>query len=238
MLLATDSRNTVLAELKVGAANRLVYTPYGFQSAQQPVDATLGFNGQRRETPTGWYHLGNGYRVYNPVLRRFHAPDTLSPFGKGGLNAYAYCEGDPVNFTDPTGHFVPAMFTSVSLLENILDSADEMVGLLVRSRPHTVASRLKQVGYTMASAGAVMHTAGSSSGFVVGMAGGTLISAARVAERAPKLLQKLSSSRWGAAIYHRLVGQKAPYHPLGNVRVIKRNPELLTASQVDVIRSA
>ncbi len=36
---------------------------------------------------------------------RFHSPDSLSPFGEGGLNAYAYGEGDSVNGVDPTGHW-------------------------------------------------------------------------------------------------------------------------------------
>jgi hypothetical protein len=35
---------------------------------------------------------------------RFNSPDSLSPFGEGGLNAYAYCIGDPINRRDPTGH--------------------------------------------------------------------------------------------------------------------------------------
>jgi len=34
---------------------------------------------------------------------RFYSPDTLSPFEKGGVNAYCYCEGDPINNSDPTG---------------------------------------------------------------------------------------------------------------------------------------
>ncbi|KAK6509207.1 hypothetical protein TWF481_003967 [Arthrobotrys musiformis] len=29
----------------------------------------------------------------------------MSPFGKGGLNSYAYCLNDPINRVDPTGHF-------------------------------------------------------------------------------------------------------------------------------------
>jgi len=49
--------------------------------------------------------LGNGYRAFNPVLMRFNSPDSLSPFGRGGLNAYAYCVGDPVNRSDPNGHW-------------------------------------------------------------------------------------------------------------------------------------
>ncbi|WP_439412559.1 RHS repeat-associated core domain-containing protein [Enterobacter ludwigii] len=64
----------------------------------------LGFNGERLDPVLGGYHLGNGYRLYNPTLRRFTAPDDMSPFGAGGINPYAYCAGDPINHTDPTGH--------------------------------------------------------------------------------------------------------------------------------------
>lgn len=63
-----------------------------------------GFNGERRDPMSGAYHLGNGYRAYNSVLMRFNCPDSLSPFGDGGINPYAYCEGDPLNRIDPTGH--------------------------------------------------------------------------------------------------------------------------------------
>ncbi|RMR48355.1 YD repeat protein [Pseudomonas amygdali pv. mori] len=56
--------------------------------------------------------LGNGYRAFNPVLMRFNSPDSLSPFGEGGLNAYAYCEEDPVNRVDPGGH-LPTFLVSI-----------------------------------------------------------------------------------------------------------------------------
>ncbi|ULH09610.1 RHS repeat-associated core domain-containing protein [Serratia marcescens] len=72
--------------------------------AASTLDSPLGFNGERTDPALGSYHLGNGYRMYNPTLRRFTAPDNMSPFGAGGINPYAYCEGDPINNTDPTGH--------------------------------------------------------------------------------------------------------------------------------------
>ncbi|MFW3895408.1 RHS repeat-associated core domain-containing protein [Pseudomonas bharatica] len=37
---------------------------------------------------------------------KFCSRDEWSPFGRGGPNAYAYCKGDPVNASDPTGHNV------------------------------------------------------------------------------------------------------------------------------------
>lgn len=63
----------------------------------------VGYNGELHERETGWQILGNGYRVYNPVLKRFHSADAESPFGDGGSNSYAYCAGDPLNYKDPSG---------------------------------------------------------------------------------------------------------------------------------------
>ncbi|WP_161959252.1 RHS repeat-associated core domain-containing protein, partial [Pseudomonas ovata] len=64
-----------------------------------------GYNGEMLDSATGWYLLGKGYRAYDPALMRFHSPDSLSPFGSGGLNPYTYCLGNPIALHDPTGHF-------------------------------------------------------------------------------------------------------------------------------------
>ncbi|MFJ2444903.1 RHS repeat-associated core domain-containing protein [Pseudomonas sp. NPDC087626] len=102
--LATDQQRTVLSALDAIRPHPLAYTPYGHRPAESGLLSLLGFNGQRPDPVTGHYHLGNGYRQFNPVLMRFNSPDSWSPFGEGGLNAYGYCEGEPVLGSDPMGH--------------------------------------------------------------------------------------------------------------------------------------
>ncbi|WP_238349460.1 RHS repeat-associated core domain-containing protein [Pseudomonas sp. SWRI179] len=103
-LLATDQQRSVLNVLDANRLHPLIYTPYGHRPPGNGLLSLLGFNGERPDPVTGHYLLGNGYRGFNPVLMRFNTPDSWSPFGKGGLNAYTYCENDPINKEDPTGH--------------------------------------------------------------------------------------------------------------------------------------
>ena len=103
-LLATDQQRSVLNALDADRPHPLAYTPYGHRPPENGLLSLLGFTGERPDPVTGHYHLGNGYRQFNPVLMRFNSPDSWSPFGKGGVNAYAYCGGDPVNRVDPNGH--------------------------------------------------------------------------------------------------------------------------------------
>lgn len=118
------------------------WSPYG---SGKPEDGLPGFNGERADPVSGTYHLGNGYRAYNPVLMRFNCPDSLSPFGAGGINAYAYCAGDPVNHTDPSGHL------SWQAITGIVAGA---IG---------VAFSVFTAGASIAAAGGVMAALGASS---------------------------------------------------------------------------
>ncbi|SFA94003.1 RHS repeat-associated core domain-containing protein [Pseudomonas sp. NFIX10] len=105
-LLITDCQRSVLHTL--GENNQrqpIAYSPYGHRLTENGLTNLLGFNGERADLVTGHYLLGNGYRTFNPVLMRFNSPDKLSPFGRGGVNTYMYCLGDPINKIDPTGGF-------------------------------------------------------------------------------------------------------------------------------------
>ncbi|MFA7891810.1 RHS repeat-associated core domain-containing protein [Pseudomonas putida] len=97
-LHSTDRRHPVSEK---GRPGHRAYSPYG--DGNERSEPSLAFCGEWRDPLTCSYPLGNGHRHYNPSLMRFQTPDTLSPFGDGGVNAYAYCVGDPVNHSDPTG---------------------------------------------------------------------------------------------------------------------------------------
>ncbi len=103
-LFGTDQQQSVLTTLGKEQLTDCAYSPYGHRPAEGGLFSLAGFNGEQLDPVTGLYLLGNGYRAYSPTLMRFLAPDSMSPFGAGGLNAYSYCLGDPVNRVDPTGH--------------------------------------------------------------------------------------------------------------------------------------
>ena len=66
----------------------------------------IRYRGYYFDAESGLYFLNARY--YNPAWRRFISPDDtsyLDPDTPSGLNLYAYCNNDPVNFSDPSGHF-------------------------------------------------------------------------------------------------------------------------------------
>ncbi|UVK85594.1 hypothetical protein LOY46_13205 [Pseudomonas sichuanensis] len=102
-LLGCDAQGSVRLEADE-ELRQYHYTAHGADAGpSQSAASTFGFAGERREPLTGWY-IAAGYRPYDPVLMIFLAPDSASPFGRGGLNPYGYCAGDPVNRFDPDGH--------------------------------------------------------------------------------------------------------------------------------------
>lgn len=103
-LFGTDLQQSVLIAEARTQRGAVAYNPYGYRPAEGGLFSQAGFSGEQLDPLTGLYLLGNGYRAYSPTLMRFLSPDSLSPFGAGGLNPYAYCLGDPINRVDPTGH--------------------------------------------------------------------------------------------------------------------------------------
>jgi RHS repeat-associated protein len=113
LLLASDMMNSVHSEVSRAGRKDVAYSPYGHRTDDPSVSSQLAYNGERRDGQTGRYLLGNGYRAFSPVLMRFNSPDGESPFEKGGINPYAYCENNPIDYVDPAGRWriVPEIVT-------------------------------------------------------------------------------------------------------------------------------
>ena len=90
---------------------KYAYDAYGNCKVVSGADseiATLNpfrYRGYYFDRETGLYYLNARY--YNPEWRRFISPDSpeyIDAENPNGLNLYAYCNNDPVNYADPSGH--------------------------------------------------------------------------------------------------------------------------------------
>ena len=154
-LLVTNLQRSVLHTLSADGSHASGYGPYGYPSVQHGQQSLLGFNGELPDPVTGHYLLGNGHRAYNPVLMRFNSPDRLSPFSAGGINAYAYCKGDPVNRVDPSGRLPLNAILSIALaslsLAHVINGAVPGIGFWsalknLKNKPLSVAALAKVAG--------------------------------------------------------------------------------------------
>lgn len=232
-LLATTASQTVLRQARPGVIQGLAYSPYGWRPSS--IDTATGFNGQRLEPATGGYLLGNGHRLYNPVLMRFTRPDALSPFGKGGVNAYAYCEGDPVNGIDPTGEFLTALL-------GLLRSAGAGAGVAFTSLVSIKAPasgialggiRVAIAGGLIGAAGAVMGVAGDKNAVIVASLGAGLVGTGALMRAVPTFQAIRAAPHRGQLVgdaARRLVGFKPKPSPA------HRNPALSTSIRLRAIR--
>ena len=91
-----------------------LYTPFGYLSHLGPSNKeagpvtlnnnTFGYIGQSLSANTGLMMMG-GYRAYNPNLGVFVKQDSYSPFQSARtLNGFDYAAGNPIVYTDPSGH--------------------------------------------------------------------------------------------------------------------------------------
>ncbi|MFV3290826.1 RHS repeat-associated core domain-containing protein [Pseudomonas sp. NY11955] len=160
-LLATDSLRSVMND---STDVRRAYTAYGLANIQGgPMSA---FCGEYRDALTGYYHLGNGYRQFNPAIMRFHGPDGWSPFGDGGINAYVYCTGDPINKSDSTGHvgWLPVIAQAASSISTALGAINRRASAVVEQRIRRFAGL--PVAHELAQAEAADMLFGYASGIM------------------------------------------------------------------------
>ncbi len=74
------------------------------------------YRGYYYDEDTKLYYLNSRY--YSPEWRRFISPDDtsyLDPETPNGLNLYAYCNNDPVNYADPSGNLATWVLALIGL---------------------------------------------------------------------------------------------------------------------------
>ncbi|NTV29700.1 MAG: RHS repeat-associated core domain-containing protein, partial [Candidatus Omnitrophica bacterium] len=102
------STSTVLDETSA-LTERIDYTPWGEvknyeKYGNTPEVAWFYFTGKKLDEESGLVYFGARY--YNPKLGRFITADPIvqAPYNPQTLNRYTYCNNNPINLVDPTGH--------------------------------------------------------------------------------------------------------------------------------------
>ena len=96
----------------------------------------IRYRGYYYDQDTGLYYLNARY--YSPELRRFISPDDtayLDPENANGLNLYAYCYNDPVNYADPSGHLAVSTFVWIIIGAAVLTTAGVVTYGAITDRP-------------------------------------------------------------------------------------------------------
>ena len=102
----TDRAGTVLAMTDAGGQVvwQADYSAFGEVTVRvETVPQPLRSLGHYHDTETGLYY--NLFRYYDPRLGRYLTPDPLR-YESGRTNFYPYADNDPVNRSDPEGHFI------------------------------------------------------------------------------------------------------------------------------------
>ena len=84
------------------------------------------------DTETNLYFLKTRY--YDPEIGRFMTIDDISyldPASINGLNLYAYCNNDPINYADPTGQSAILTLLIVAVISGLVSAGANALGQVI-----------------------------------------------------------------------------------------------------------
>ena len=116
-------------------------------------------------------------RFYDPEIGRFISPDGvdyITPSSINGLNLYAYCNNDPVNYCDPSGHFpILACILGITALIGM----GLTIGGVASDKNVLTAVGLSMVAVAALISGCMAIAAGVAGATLTGIVGGVTVAA-------------------------------------------------------------
>ncbi|MFZ9036043.1 MAG: RHS repeat-associated core domain-containing protein [Francisellaceae bacterium] len=217
--------NTVLINDGAAITHLYQYSAYGMQSdlmnsasVNDPddrrqgldiADNQNGYRAQRQDPGTMLGMMGNGYRAYDPAVGQFMKADSLTSFsGKQTNNSMGYVSGNPVFYSDPSGHFKMPSWANYAL--NSVGIAGGVGMLAAAQSPFAaisaglgIASGILGIGAELASSNSHLHhlqkqlTIGSTvaGGLSLGMAMLSVV-ASKTADIVTRLDFQLNEGNW------------------------------------------
>ncbi|MEQ4487937.1 MAG: RHS repeat-associated core domain-containing protein [Dehalococcoides mccartyi] len=115
------------------------YFPFGSTRAES-VSTDEQFTGQKKDS-TGLYYYNARY--YDPATGRFVSPDSVGQnlLNPQTLNRYTYVLNNPLKYTDPSGHWIFAVFAVIRVaitIYNVVTTAKDIVTAVQNPTPGNI----------------------------------------------------------------------------------------------------
>ena len=120
VIVITEADGNIIAEYQYDEWGNVASTETVDEDNKTQIDVAnanpLRYRGYYYDSETGYYYLQSRY--YDPSICRFINSDIPEVAGiskdyTAGTNLFAYCNNNPVNNSDPSGHIAPAIVGGV-----------------------------------------------------------------------------------------------------------------------------